>query len=132
MRHIFFSLSLSLYCTAYYTLYQRINTKLRRENLILRRSLSLSPKYVNIQSFKGSRGAGARVRDCISTIVSSIPTQENELLFINIFISLLWSSKTRRIQRDSQKQQNKDFTQRTLLFFLSKQKHLKSGKPLLT
>ena len=34
------------------------------------------------------RGAGAQGCDC--TVVDSIPTRGNELLFINIFISSLW------------------------------------------
>ena len=36
------------------------------------------------------RGTGAQGCDCNMTVVDSIPTRGNELLFINILISSLW------------------------------------------
>ena len=41
------------------------------------------------QAVRGSRGAGAQERGC-NTVVGSIITRVNELLFLNIFISSLW------------------------------------------
>ena len=41
--------------------------------------------------FSGRRGAGAQRCDCNATVVGSIPTRSNDLLyFINIFTSSLW------------------------------------------
>ena len=40
-------------------------------------------------SFMGRRGAGAQVCDCNATVVGSSSTRWDELLFINISISLL-------------------------------------------
>ena len=45
----------------------------------------------------GRLGAGAHECNCNATIMGSIPTWGNKLLFINIFISFLWhQGKTRR------------------------------------
>ena len=38
--------------------------------------------------YVGRRGAGAQGCDCNATVVGSIQTRGNELLFLNIFISL--------------------------------------------